>query len=292
MCIAIIKPKYKSISKDLLHRCWKNNPNGAGFMFSENEKLVVKKGYMKWETFWNDYNIEQNKKGLKFDMVIHFRISTSGGITPENTHPFMVNKNLAMVHNGIISNCEVLNSNKPDTQNFIENILQKLPDNFLRNDVLVELISGYINASKLVFMDNNGKIDIINEQLGKWENGIWYSNDTYKFSYKSYVYGNKFDDCWEENYRFIPSKKYIPAVRNLSNEIIVTPPSSNNLPLDKQTKGWTGSYITTKGETIHFINGRKVVLCKECETVLLPEEENDKVCSVCRFDKKNEIKFV
>ena len=46
MCIAIYKPKGNTISKDTLKNCFDNNPDGSGFMYAQNDKLVVKKGYI------------------------------------------------------------------------------------------------------------------------------------------------------------------------------------------------------------------------------------------------------
>ena len=51
-------------------------------------------------------------------------------------------------------------------------------------------ISEYIGYSKLIFLDSKDKYTIINEELGKWSSGNWYSNDSYK-QYNDYkYYGN------------------------------------------------------------------------------------------------------
>jgi hypothetical protein len=48
-------------------------------------------------------------------------------------------------------------------------------------------ISEYIGYSKLIFLDSKDKYTIINEEMGKWTDGNWYSNDSYK-EYNNYVY--------------------------------------------------------------------------------------------------------
>jgi len=98
MCIIAIKPKKVKISNINLKNCWDNNPDGAGFMYSENNELIIEKGLMTFEDFSESYNkINPENK----DVVIHFRYGTHGKVCKELTHPFSINSNLALVHNGI-----------------------------------------------------------------------------------------------------------------------------------------------------------------------------------------------
>lgn len=176
MCIAIYKPKGKTIPYDYLEEGYFNNPDGSGFMFTENGKINVVKTMGKFETFYKLYNkiVPEDKT-----VILHFRISTSGGINLNNCHPFSVNKHLAFCHNGVID-IKLTNKKLNDTRHFNNKILKNLPVNFLKDKAIVELIKGYIGSSKLVFLDNSGKTTIINADLGQWENGIWYSNSSYK----------------------------------------------------------------------------------------------------------------
>jgi hypothetical protein len=52
-------------------------------------------------------------------------------------------------------------------------------------------ISEYIGYSKLLFLDSDDKYTIINEELGKWTDGNWYSNDSYKQYNDFKYYGNE-----------------------------------------------------------------------------------------------------
>lgn len=179
MCIAIYKPKDKIIPKDVLETCWNVNDDGAGFMYAENKKLHIKKGYMDFESFYNEYKEHQHKNA-----VIHFRITTHGETNEDNTHPFVVGDNLAFVHNGIISAVSTADNTKfSDTYHFNKKILNKLymSDNrFIKKQHFKDLIKEYVGYSKLVFMDNKGRVTIINEASGTWDDGVWYSNGSYK----------------------------------------------------------------------------------------------------------------
>ena len=190
MCIAILKPDGENIKKDRLDNCFFNNDDGAGFMYAKDGILHFFKGFFKFKDFWNSYvkNVVKNGNPMT---AIHFRIKTHGKTNVNNCHPFKVNEKLGFIHNGII-NMVKQDDKRSDTAMFNELILKKLPDGFIRNMAIVNLIEESIGSSKLVFLDNKGQFLISNESLGKWDNNVWYSNTTYKYRYTYYkqpVYG-------------------------------------------------------------------------------------------------------
>lgn len=189
MCIAIYKPADKKLSKETLEICWDANPDGAGFMYVHNGSLRIKKGFMSFDRFFASFNNLQHKSA-----VLHFRIKTHGKVDEHNTHPFYVDKTLGFIHNGIISKVSTTsNKEMSDTWHFNESILKplfKLNEKFIDNEAIQELIDSYIGASKLVFMDKNENVWIINEGLGNWDEGIWYSNSSYKPFTKTIYSGN------------------------------------------------------------------------------------------------------
>ena len=177
MCIAIMKSENKKISKTTLQRCYESNPDGAGFMFAADKKLTVKKGYFTFKEFYKEYKPHENKQ-----VLLHFRIKTHGPIDKNNCHPFLVNSGLGFIHNGIISGYG--DNKQSDTIDFNKSILQKIVAKHgnmgLFDDPMVELIENVIGYSKLVFLDRHGNYRIMNEDKGHWNNGVWYSNNSYK----------------------------------------------------------------------------------------------------------------
>ena len=177
MCIAIMKSENKKISKTTLQRCYESNPDGAGFMFAADKKLTVKKGYFTFKEFYKEYKPHENKQ-----VLLHFRIKTHGPIDKNNCHPFLVNSGLGFIHNGIISGYG--DNKQSDTIDFNKSILQKIVSKHgnmgLFDDPMVELIENVIGYSKLVFLDRHGNYRIMNEDKGHWNNGVWYSNNSYK----------------------------------------------------------------------------------------------------------------
>jgi len=177
MCIAIMKSANKKINKATLKRCYDANPDGAGFMFAENKKLNVQKGYFTFKEFYKEYKPHENKQ-----VLLHFRIKTHGPIDKTNCHPFLVNSGLGFIHNGIISGYG--DSKESDTIAFNKAILKKIVakhgNNSLFDDPMVELIENVIGYSKLVFLDRHGNYKIMNEEKGSWNDGVWYSNNSWK----------------------------------------------------------------------------------------------------------------
>lgn len=179
MCIAICKPQDVIIPTSYLETCFLNNPDGAGFAYTEDNQLIIKKGFMTFDEFNKAFKQHKNKAA-----IIHFRITTHGDTTPENTHPFQVGKNLAMIHNGVIRAIDRVDDlSKSDTYHFNTKILSQLykrDTRFIYKPHYKELIKHYIGHSKLVFLNNKGHFEIINEDDGVWEEGVWFSNTTYK----------------------------------------------------------------------------------------------------------------
>lgn len=179
MCILIYKAADKEIPKETLQQCWKINDDGAGFMYNHEDRLRVKKGFFDFDKFYDSYS--QSTAGKK--AVIHFRIKTHGAIDMQNCHPFRVTDSLAFAHNGIISNIKTPNKDKSDTWHFNENVLKPLANittDFFGNSAITELLRGYIGSSKLVFLDKENTVYILNEHMGEWHDGCWYSNSSYK----------------------------------------------------------------------------------------------------------------
>lgn len=185
MCIIVYKPAGEELTKAVLKECWRNNPDGGGIMFTDGKKIHVLKT-MGFRDYWKKYRTHVHEKGI--DAVLHFRIGTSGTRNIFNVHPFSVSRNMAFCHNGILTSVNIPNkSKKNDTQIFNDVILKGLPKGFLRNASLMALIEEYIGTDKLVFMELNGTVTIVNEYYGKWDKGVWYSNDSYEVSRYSYL---------------------------------------------------------------------------------------------------------
>lgn len=176
MCVIIHKPKNVQIDEEILRMCWDHNKDGAGIMFSENNKLNIYKGYMHFKSFYEVYDYFKDK-----ELLMHFRFATLGLVHPLMCHPFKSHKNLGVMHNGIL-NIDLIDeygqdSVVSDSFWFIRSILAKLPENFLDIYHYRKLVEMSIEDSILVFLDNKNNINKIGDLSYSVEfRECWYSN--------------------------------------------------------------------------------------------------------------------
>lgn len=196
MCIIVYKPQSITMPKNsILKNCFDSNPDGAGFMYQDNnsEQVIIQKGYMDYYSFFDAITELNNSINITAaDIVFHFRYATQGSISSVNCHPFPISKKIkdlkecsittrvAMVHNGVIPFCsDYNNKNKlSDTQIFIKDYLSKMNNSTLFNPAVLALIEESTN-SKFIFMSAK-QIEIVGNFIE--DHGLYYSNDTYKNS--------------------------------------------------------------------------------------------------------------
>lgn len=178
MCIAILN-KAEKITLSEFTNSLQSNPDGFGMAYILGGKIQVYK------------SLSQNAKKLykeyskvfeltEYPIILHFRISTGGGINLDNTHPFYINKSLVFAHNGMIKGYGTKTEN--DTRHFSREILENITESELfKNKAIQKLIEDAIGYSKLIFLNDKGQFKIYGESLGHWsQSGNWFSNDSYK----------------------------------------------------------------------------------------------------------------
>lgn len=192
MCVIAIKPaNVAMLTEERFKEMFEHNKDGAGFMYVRGNKVRIRKGFMTFEDFLQGHAKERLTK--EDVIVYHFRISTSGGISPENTHPFPVSQSLdeihatsidtdmGMAHNGIISNFG--NKDISDTQAFVmETVSDPAIKPHLFEAPVFNLVEMALHGfNKMVFL-NNKKEYIL---AGDWfkQDEVIYSNMNWQRSY-------------------------------------------------------------------------------------------------------------
>ncbi len=182
MCLAIYQPCGISIPESHLSEGFKNNPHGAGFMFFDENGVLQTRRFMGYADFIEEYERCWAMHGQYSPFAVHFRWATHGTTNIDNVHPFRMNENVAVLHNGIID-CLIADKAMSDTAAFVRDYLGALPRNFQDNPYLFEMVEQYAAGSKLVLMTNDPDAQysayIFNEQLGHWTDKAWYSNASY-----------------------------------------------------------------------------------------------------------------
>lgn len=194
MCIIIVANKNKKIPSEHIKLASELNCDGFGMSASVNNKLFVYKSIsINSDDIIKLYNsIRQVSTG---DIVLHFRLATHGDVSDKLCHPFYVNKDLVMFHNGVIrdsvSGYNEHSKNESDTKAFVNNVLKNFKKGFQNNKTVMNMISTSVGEyNSLCFLDNTGKTNYTSS--GKWVeyNGILYSNPDVLDDYENCNYIN------------------------------------------------------------------------------------------------------
>lgn len=217
MCIAVYKPTgAKFPTKKTLKTCFNNNPDGAGFMYADGNAVHIEKGFFTFSAFWKALQRTRATAGDGAPFVLHFRISTQGGIRADCCHPFPLADSIddlrplstvapvGIAHNGVISLTAThgVNVDYSDTMEFIAEYLSRIIQNGRTptNIKTLELIEK-LCASRLAILDARGVCRLLGDG---WRNdgGAWYSNGSYKEYKPAPVwYGfNPLTDCTADDF--------------------------------------------------------------------------------------------
>lgn len=206
MCIIIVKNKgVQAPYKSTLKTCYTNNPDGAGYAYVKDDVVFIKKGFMTFADFYHNF-----KKDVRTETaaILHFRITTQGGVSARLTHPFPLAANmedltalntvadLAIAHNGVIHLTTSNKKDRNDTMEFIADYLTLIVDNKganLKQEHIKRLIRKLGGASKFAFLRSDGEVVRIGDgRIHKY--GLFFSNN----SYKKHAYIEKdFSSFWD-----------------------------------------------------------------------------------------------
>jgi len=193
MCIIAVSQNGKKIPYGWLLDMWLVNDDGAAIAFVENDRIHVRKGFMKLESFLSFY-----KKLPEFPHVIHFRLASVGIISKQFTHPFRIDQpdelklkyqaELVLFHNGTIKNyqhyAKLAQVSKKSSDTYcLARYLAKLS----YNDK-IKLLRQQIGSKFVVFSPNS--IVLLGQFFPK-DGGFWFSNliwEEYTFYRKYHKY--------------------------------------------------------------------------------------------------------
>lgn len=218
MCIIIAKPANAEMpARSVLETCWNNNPDGAGFMWTEEARVRIRKGYMTFQGFMDALE-SCIQDATASAVVMHFRIATHGEIRPECCHPFPVSADLdrlrsrrcadlvGVAHNGIIQGMKT-DALTSDTMAYIARVLAPLRAldgscTFDTDKRAGSVIASTV-GSKLAFLHRDGSINTFGDFIE--DGGVLYSNSTYRVPKWSYDYWRPYssealdvDAPWDE----------------------------------------------------------------------------------------------
>lgn len=199
MCVIAYKKKDVNLPADsTFDDMWDDNPDGAGVMWRDGEsgKIKFAKGFMKKKKFKRWLN--QNRKWLnEVECAFHFRITTHGGTSKGNCHPFVCDANAdshmlkgeadcVMMHNGVLP----VTPRKKTISDSAELALRigRWEDPIEPMSDMNELFGG----NRIIIMSPRGTFFFGDAWKSPLEDGILYSNDYFVFGnrYLNWKYGD------------------------------------------------------------------------------------------------------
>jgi hypothetical protein len=201
MCIIILSHDGNLPDKDMLRTAYENNPDGFGVMWVDNGRVQTKHGLFTFDQVWESL---EDLEGIPWSM--HLRYVTRGKRVVTQCHPFEVSskrqsgRDIWMMHNGTFmflnERVKAYGGLKSDTEvfaNYLAEILRSKqnPDKVLFSSQVQENMKKKVESfNKMVFLTDEGRFEVFNEEGGVWlDNDMWASN-TYSFQdgYREPVY--------------------------------------------------------------------------------------------------------
>lgn len=168
MCVIIWAPSGK-VPLDQIIRSMNRHPHGWGFA------VATGKNVLSYKSVNPDRFLDAWKNRVKGPVLFHARWATHGPVVTANCHPFTLKGHgMVAAHNGIIPGFG--RGEMSDTRHFVEEVLCPMPKWFLEDSTIKDNITSLLQGSKLVLLDKWANVEILNEALGLWHQGRWYSN--------------------------------------------------------------------------------------------------------------------
>ena len=192
MCvIAASKRGVMQPTTEQIKRMFDSNPDGAGYMYARDGKVIIHKGFMEVNDFIRavrDEHFTENDP-----VVYHFRISTQAGVCPTMTHPFPLTGKLetcelldvecavGFAHNGIIRMTSDHSETRfSDTAYFITEYMTRLIRNSddITDPSVLTMIDCLTNSKWAIMEGLTGNIVTVGKFIN--QDGILFSNETFR----------------------------------------------------------------------------------------------------------------
>jgi len=147
MCLIIHKPKGETIEKWIIDSAKEYNPDGIGIMSGGK---VCRSMKIKTAKVYDKINSLDNA-------AIHFRMATHGTTDIKNCHPFKLNGDTFLMHNGIMSKYNPpKDSNDSDTATFVKEYCN--PDIAINGKLNLRFFEEAIRGQAIALMHKRGRI--------------------------------------------------------------------------------------------------------------------------------------
>lgn len=187
MCLATLTLDGATLSEEQIRNAWNKNPHGGGIAYFGTNGKIQSFRTLSLPKFIRGYARLLEDGAHESPMAIHFRLATHGDRTIANVHPFRMDANTLVIHNGMFPIDEI--DDRSDTCIFVTETLAKLGPLWMDDANLRNLVEGYCDAgyaNKLVVLTDNPdakfRAYIVNQSAGHWSSDkrIWFSNRSHE----------------------------------------------------------------------------------------------------------------
>lgn len=181
MCLLIAMNGGADVTDTQLERAAYNNPDGFGWAIHTGEHLIrfrsmnIDDAITEWRFVRKMYPDQA--------AIWHLRWATHGTVDVSNCHPFEVGHDARMMiaHNGVLP-IEAHNG-RSDTRILAEDRLGRSAT-WVDDEVKIAELEKWLGGNKVAILSSHPRTSrdlyILNEDQGHWDEGVWFSNDSYK----------------------------------------------------------------------------------------------------------------
>ena len=163
----------------LIADIYTNNPDGLGIMYAAQGEVFVQKHLP--DSALAVRKIIEAMPDDDREVAVHFRLRTHGLVDMDNCHPYQINKDAWLMHNGILHTGNNKDKDKSDTWHFARDYLETLDPDHLHNPQFAALLGEFIKNNRFAILTADGRMTIINRDQGVEHDNIFFSN-TYAWS--------------------------------------------------------------------------------------------------------------
>jgi glutamine amidotransferase len=184
MCLLCVIQPGVTPTREQLYTAAESNPHGFGYAFLTNDKIITGRGMDAEDVIERFLRIREGLTDCY--AMFHARFTTHGSTNKSNCHPFRVggDEDIVLGHNGILPLDPA--DNRSDTRMFAEDWLPELGVESLDDPTMFAELERWAGSKVAVFSLSpklQKNVYILNEHMGHWDKGIWWSN----YSYEPYV---------------------------------------------------------------------------------------------------------
>ena len=185
MCVLVVCKPNHTPTKEELTKGACANPHGFGFAIVADGVIISERSMSYKKSIARFLELrEQYPEGFA---MWHARYATHGVKNEQNCHPFKVGGSdlTYLAHNGILDVDIPEGDKRSDTRVFAEDILPRFGGAHALDDGTIwNMVSAWAKGSKIAVLTVDPtaqhEMYIVNEDLGYWDDGVWFSNTACK----------------------------------------------------------------------------------------------------------------